>query len=56
MSAIRAAEILISTSSEEADGAIKLPKLPIIPIILKRSSVIYATKHNFTAYVSEALT
>ena len=33
VSAIRAAEIFISTSSEEADGAIKLTKLPIIPIV-----------------------
>ena len=32
-SAIRAAEIFISTSSEEADEATKLPKLPIIPLI-----------------------
>ena len=56
MSAIRAAEILISTSSEEADWAIKLPKLPIIPIVLKSSSVINATKHNITTYVGEAVT
>jgi hypothetical protein len=54
--AIRAAEIFISISSEEADGAIKLPKLPIIPIVLKSSSVINATKHNITTYVGEALT
>ena len=56
MTAIRAAEIFISTSSEEADGAIKLPKLPIILIVLKSSSVISATKHNITTYVGEALT
>ena len=36
VSSIRAAEIFISTSSEEADEAIKLPKLPIIPIICKK--------------------
>ena len=49
MSAIRAAE--------EAHGAIKLPKLPIIPIVKKKSSsVINATKHNITTYVGEALT
>ena len=33
VSAIRAAEIFISTSSEEADEATKLIKLPIIPLI-----------------------
>jgi hypothetical protein len=32
VSAIRAAEIVISTSSEEADEATKLPKLLIIPL------------------------
>ena len=53
--AIGAAEIFISTSSKEADGAIKPPKLPIIPIFLKSSSVINATKHNITTYVGEAL-
>ena len=31
--AITAAQICISTSSEEADEATKLPKLPIIPLI-----------------------
>ena len=56
VSAIKAAEIFISTASEEADGAIKLPKFPIIPIILKSSSVINATKHSITTYVGEALT
>ena len=56
MSAIRAAEIFISISSEEADGAITLPKLPIIPIVLKSASVINATKHTITTYVGEALT
>ena len=49
VSAIIAAEIFISTSSEEADEAIKLPKLPII-------SVINTTKHNITSYVGEVLT
>jgi hypothetical protein len=33
LSAIRAPDICISTSSEEADEASKLPKLPIIPKI-----------------------
>ena len=33
VSAIRAAEIFISTSSEEADEATKLPKFQIIPVI-----------------------
>ena len=33
VSAIIAAEIFISTSSEEADEGIKLPKLPIITIV-----------------------
>ena len=33
LSAIRAPEICISTSSEEADEATKLPKLPIRPLI-----------------------
>jgi hypothetical protein len=57
VSAIRAAEIFIPTSSEEADGNIKLQKLPIIIlIVLKSSSVINATKHNITTYVGEALT
>ena len=61
VSAIRAAEIFISTSSEEADEATKLPKLPIIPLIWKSSSVISATKLNIlkgisTTYVGEALT
>ena len=51
MGAIRAAEIFISTSSEEADEATKLPKLPIIPLILNSSSVINATKHNITTYM-----
>jgi hypothetical protein len=47
--AIRAAEIFISTSSEEAT---KLPKLSIIPLIKKKSvCVINAIKHNITAYV-----
>ena len=36
VSAIRAAEIFIFTSSEEADEDIKLPKLPIIPLIKKK--------------------
>ena len=53
MSAIRAADI--STPSEEADEAIKLPKLPLITIIKKSSSVINATKQNITTYVGEAL-
>ena len=35
LSALRAAEIYISTSSEEADEDTKLPKLPIIPLIKK---------------------
>ena len=43
-------------AAEEAHGAIKLPKLQIIPIVLKSSSVIIATKHNITTYVGEALT
>ena len=47
VSAIRAAEIFISTSSEEADEATKLPKLPIIPLIWKSPSVINATKQIF---------
>ena len=54
--AIRAAEILISTSSEETVDAIKRPKIPILPLILKSSSVINATKHNITTCVDEALT
>ena len=33
VSTIRAVEIFISSSSEEADGDIILPKLPIIPIV-----------------------
>ena len=49
-------EIFISTLSEELDGAIKLPKLPIIPIVKQISSVINATKHNIATYVGEALT
>ena len=61
VSAIRAAEIFISTSPEEADEATKLPKLPIIPLIWKSSSVINASKLNIlkgisTTYVGEALT
>ena len=46
VSAIIAAEIFITTSSEEADEAIKLPKLPIIPLVKKSSSVINATKQH----------
>ena len=53
VSAIRAAQIFISTLSEEADEATKLPKLPIIPRIWKSSSVVNATKHNITTYVAE---
>jgi hypothetical protein len=33
-----------------------LPKIPIIPLIWKSSSVINATKHNITTYVGEAVT
>ena len=53
MRAIIAAEICISTSSDEADEATKLPKLLIIPLILKSSTVINATKHNITTYVGD---
>ena len=57
MRAIRAAEIFISTSSEEADEATKLPKHPIIQLIKKKkSSLINAIKHNITAHVGGALT
>ena len=56
VSANRAAEMFISTSSEEADEATKLPKLSIIPTICKSSSVINATKDNITPYVGGALT
>ena len=56
MGAIWAAEIFISTSSEEEDEAIKLPKLPIIPLIWKSLGVNNATKHNITTYVGGALT
>ena len=35
VSAIRAAELFFSTSSEEAHEATKLPKLPIIPLLKK---------------------
>ena len=49
-------KIFIFTSSEEADDATKLLKLAIIPLIWKSSSVINATKHNFTTYVGGALT
>ena len=56
VSPIRAAEIFISTSSKDADGAINLPQFPIILIVLKSSSVVNATKHNITTYAGEALT
>ena len=56
VSVIIAAEIFISTSSEEADEAIKLPKLPINPKVKKRFSVINATKHHITTYVGGTLT
>ena len=36
VSAIIAAEIFILTSFEESDEAIKLPKLPIIPLVKKK--------------------
>ena len=43
VSAIRAAEIFISPSSEEADEATKLSNLPIIPLNGQSLSVINAT-------------
>jgi hypothetical protein len=33
VSAVRATEVFIVTSSDEADEATKLPKIPIIPLI-----------------------
>ena len=56
VSAIRAAEIFILVLSEEADEATKLPKLPIITLMSKSSSVINATKDNIITYVGGALT
>ena len=56
VSAIKAAELFTSTSSEEAYEASKLPKLPIISLMRKSSTVINATKHNISTYVGGALT
>ena len=61
MTAIRAAEISMSTSAEEADEATKLPQFTKLTLISKHSSVISATTQNLpkgvrTTYVCEALT